>query len=68
MQTSFIYDCTSRFVHPCVLTASRSTGKERDSESGLDYFGARYYASSMGRWISADWAQKRPLEGTQDGL
>jgi RHS repeat-associated protein len=25
------------------------TGKERDSESGLDYFGARYYASDMGR-------------------
>lgn len=24
------------------------TGKERDSESGLDYFGARYYASNMG--------------------
>ena len=23
---------------------SRSTGKERDAESGLDYFGARYYA------------------------
>ena len=34
------------------------TGKERDSESGLDTFGARYYASNVGRWISADWAQK----------
>jgi RHS repeat-associated protein len=32
------------------------TGKERDSESGNDYFGARYYASSMGRWLSPDWA------------
>lgn len=30
------------------------TGKERDSESGLDYFGARYYASSMGRFMSPD--------------
>jgi RHS repeat-associated protein len=30
------------------------TGKERDSESGNDYFGARYYASSMGRWLSPD--------------
>ena len=30
-------------------TGSRYTGKERDTESGLDYFGARYYASSMGR-------------------
>lgn len=34
------------------------TGKERDTESGLDYFGARYYASSQGRWISPDWADK----------
>jgi RHS repeat-associated protein len=30
------------------------TGKERDSESGLDYFGARYYGSSMGRMMSPD--------------
>jgi RHS repeat-associated protein len=26
------------------------TGKERDSESGLDDFEARYYSSSMGRF------------------
>lgn len=31
-------------------------GKERDTETGNDYFGARYYASSMGRFISPDWA------------
>jgi RHS repeat-associated protein len=30
------------------------TGKERDSQSGNDYFGARYYASSMGRFLSPD--------------
>lgn len=30
------------------------TGKERDAESGLDNFGARYDASSMGRFMSAD--------------
>jgi RHS repeat-associated protein len=35
---------------------SRCTGKERDAESGNDYFGARYYGSSMGRWMSPDWA------------
>jgi RHS repeat-associated protein len=29
-------------------------GQERDSESGNDYFGARYYASSMGRWLSPE--------------
>jgi len=30
------------------------TGKERDFESGLDNFGARYDASLMGRFMSAD--------------
>jgi RHS repeat-associated protein len=35
----------------------RYTGKERDAESGNDYFGARYYASSMGRWMSPDWSK-----------
>jgi hypothetical protein len=29
--------------------AMHFTGKERDTESGLDNFGARYNASSMGR-------------------
>ncbi len=37
---------------------SCSTGKERDTESGNDYFGARYYASSMGRFMSPDWSAK----------
>ncbi len=32
------------------------TGKERDAESGLDYFGARYYGSALGRWTSPDWS------------
>lgn len=36
----------------------RFTGKERDSESGNDYFPARYYSSSMGRWLSPDWSAK----------
>ncbi len=41
---------------------SISTGKERDSESGNDYFGARYYASTMGRFLSPDWsAQEDPV-------
>jgi RHS repeat-associated protein len=32
------------------------TQHERDTESGNDYFGARYYASLMGRFISPDWS------------
>jgi RHS repeat-associated protein len=30
------------------------TLKERDNETGLDYFGARHYGSTQGRFISAD--------------
>lgn len=37
-------------------SAPHFTGKERDTESGNDYFGARYYASTMGRFLSPDWA------------
>ena len=33
---------------------SRSTGKERDAETGLDYFGARYFSGAQGRFMSAD--------------
>jgi RHS repeat-associated protein len=43
------------------LKQYRYTGKERDSETGLYYFGARYYASWLGRWTSCDPA------GTIDG-
>jgi RHS repeat-associated protein len=37
-----------------VVCTTCSSGKERDTESGNDYFGARYYASSMGRFMSPD--------------
>jgi RHS repeat-associated protein len=30
------------------------TGKERDPETGLDYFGARYYGSKIGRFTTVD--------------
>jgi RHS repeat-associated protein len=45
-----MYDCS-------ILYASLSykfTGKERDAETGDDYFGARYYASTMARFMSPD--------------
>ena len=32
----------------------RYSGKERDEETGLYYYGARYYAPWMGRWCSCD--------------
>lgn len=40
----------------------RFTGKERDEESGLTYFGMRYFAAWLGRWTSPDPA------GSVDGL
>lgn len=39
-------------------TEQHFTGKERDTESGLDYFGARYYGPLMGRFLSPDWSAK----------
>jgi len=35
-------------------TEHHFTAKERDTESGNDYFGARYYSSTMGRFLSPD--------------
>jgi RHS repeat-associated protein len=35
-------------------TEHHFTGKERDAESGNDYFKYRYLASSTGRWLSPD--------------
>lgn len=32
----------------------RYTGMERDEETGLNYHGARYYATWLGRWMSCD--------------
>jgi RHS repeat-associated protein len=53
MQT-FIYDSIPRFVYLYTFNPSRYTGKERDTESGLDNFGARYFGSTMGRFTSPD--------------
>jgi RHS repeat-associated protein len=33
---------------------SRDTGKERDSETNLDFFGARYFSGAQGRFTSVD--------------
>jgi RHS repeat-associated protein len=36
------------------VSPNHFTGKERDAESGLDDFPARYFTSSMGRWMTPD--------------
>ncbi|MBZ5500447.1 MAG: RHS repeat-associated core domain-containing protein [Acidobacteriia bacterium] len=53
-------DANSNFasgMQPCLRrngTGSRCSGKERDAESGLDYFLARYYSGAQGRFTSPD--------------
>lgn len=47
MQTTCRYDGDRSHVY-------KFTGKERDTESGLDYFGARYDASNLGRYMTPD--------------
>jgi RHS repeat-associated protein len=50
--------CTTWLSSRSISIASRDhyrfTGKERDSESGLDYFINRHYGSSLGRFMQPD--------------
>ena len=43
-------------------TRQKFTSKERDAESGLDYFLARYYSSAQGRFTSPDEFSGGPRE------
>jgi RHS repeat-associated protein len=52
--TGIHYDPFDSCVPDAHFARYRSTGKVRDAESGNDYFGARYYASNMGRMMSPD--------------
>ncbi len=45
-------------IGPNFANNYKFTGKERDTESGLDMFGARYYGSGLGRFMTPDWAAK----------
>ena len=52
---------------PCPLPPVRWTftfsAKERDSETGLSYFGSRYYSSDLSIWLSVD-----PMSDKYPGL
>ena len=55
------YPCCT-FTHPAtahysLLTANSTytfSAKEKDSETGLSYFGSRYYSSDLSIWLSVD--------------
>jgi RHS repeat-associated protein len=53
-----MYDASSYAYDGALPHAYKFTGKERDTESGLDYFGARYYSSTFSRFVTPDWASK----------
>ena len=42
----------------------RFTGKERDGETGLDFFGARYFSGAQARFTSPDevFADQHPVD------
>jgi RHS repeat-associated protein len=56
----------SRSVQDCGVSTytvdggvtEKFTGKERDAETGLDYFGARYFSAAQGRFTGPDWSDK----------
>jgi len=63
---SFAYDADfypyggeRAYTNTCRKT-NKFEGKERDTETGNDDFGARYYSNRFGRWLSADWSASRP--------
>jgi len=58
MTRTYQYDATYPHVFSDIIClpckSHKFTGKERDSESNLDYFGARYYSSQYGRFMTPD--------------
>ncbi|MCC6589864.1 MAG: RHS repeat-associated core domain-containing protein [Bryobacterales bacterium] len=50
------HSCFGAGVYPSApgVTSLKFTAKERDAETGLDYFGARYFSAAQGRWTSPD--------------
>jgi RHS repeat-associated protein len=55
------YQAVAQTISPAAKRY-RYTGKERDEETGLDYYGARHYAPWLGRWVACDPA------GIREGL
>jgi len=55
------YETSLQLTTPDV-TDWKFTAKPRDSESGLDFFGARYFSGAQGRYTTPDWsAEPEPV-------
>jgi RHS repeat-associated protein len=62
LKTKYVYDAASIDMTSSAAGSSAQrlavifqfTGKERDAETGLDFFGARYYSGAQGRFTSVD--------------
>lgn len=58
------YNAGARPANPEDGESIKFTGKERDAETALDYFLARYYSGTQGRFTSADapFADQHPAD------
>jgi RHS repeat-associated protein len=50
------YGGEQSYTNTCTQNVYKFEGKERDTETGNDDFGARYYSNRFGRWLSSDWS------------
>ena len=46
--------CSLFTDHSSLAEIHSFSAKERDAETGLSYFGARYYSSDLSIWLSVD--------------
>jgi len=63
LHESYDYYPFGELIGSGTATTRKFTGHQRDTESNLDFFGARYFAPIMGRFMSPD-----PLQGSASHL
>ncbi len=61
-------DKYSQIQESTALLPYKFTGKERDEETGLYYYGARYLDAKYSRWISTDPALGEYMSGSKAGM
>ncbi len=53
-RTATVWRNLQQYPHPHSGETYTFSAKERDTETGLSYFGARYYSSDLSIWLSVD--------------